>query len=435
MFAGTDRTDITPSYSVWMDGMIRDHKSEGVHDPIYVHTVVISNDKDANDCLAIISLDVCVIGTPSVNKAKELIYQKSGISLDRVVIAATHSHSGPAALGIFQEMEERYVDDLILLIAGSVARAKANIRPALVSCCSGREETISHYRRFTDADGKIVMFWEQDPAEGKIHALGEPDPEVGVMKIIDPETNKPICVLFNHAGHPNVMSGDNYMISGDYTGAAARIVSERLGCEALFVNGAQGSVDMDNWRFRDWAAVELLGSRLAEAVIAACDNSDSAAHTKMRFTKTNYTLPRRKVTDQEIAWADEVLKQTSGQFAAAADGVGDDYKAAFCKKIRALQNQDIDVEQVAFSIGDTAYISFPGELFTEVGLRIKSRSPFRHTYIIGLANGYVGYVPTREAISQGGYEVETRHVDEKAALAIEDISVKLLNELSGGKNV
>jgi hypothetical protein len=222
------------------------------------------------------------------------------------------------------------------------------------------------------------------------------------------------------------MSGDSYMISSDYTGAAARIVSEKLCCEAMFVNGAQGSVDMDNWRFRDWAAVEVLGSRLAEAVITACDDSDSAAHTKIKVATTNYVLPRRQVTSQEIAWADEVLKQTGGEFAAVADGVGDDYKATFYKKIRNLQDQDIEIEQIVFSIGDTAFISFPGELFTEIGLQIKARSPFKHTYIIGLANGYIGYVPTREAIGQGGYEVETRHVDENAAQAIEDMSIKLL---------
>lgn len=426
MFAGTDRTDITPAYSVWLDGMIRDHKSEGVHDPIYAHTVVISNDKDANDCLAIVSLDICVIGTPSVDKVKELIYQKSGISPDRVIIAATHSHSGPAAFGIFQEMEEGYVNELIGLISNSVEKAKANIRPAAISCCSGSEETISHYRRFTDADGNIVMYWEQDPAEGRIKVLGKPDPEVGVIKIVDPTAGDPICVLFNHAGHPNVMSGDNYMISSDYTGAAARIVSEKLGCEAIFVNGAQGSVDMDNWRFRDWAAVETLGGRLADAVIAACNGSEPSKSTQIKFAKTSYILPRRKVTDQEIAWADEVLKQTGGSFAAVADGVGDDYKATFYKKIRNLQDQDIQIDQIAFSIGDTAFISFSGELFTEIGLQIKARSPFKHTYIIGLANGYVGYVPTREAIGQGGYEVETRHVDENAAQIIEDMSIKLL---------
>jgi hypothetical protein len=50
------------------------------------------------------------------------------------------------------------------------------------------------------------MYWEQDPAEGKIKVLGEPDPEVGAIKIIDPDTSDPLCMLFNHAGHPMAWS-------------------------------------------------------------------------------------------------------------------------------------------------------------------------------------------------------------------------------------
>ena len=38
----------------------------------------------------------------------------------------------------------------------------------------------------------------------------------------------------------------------------------------------------------------------------------------------------------------------------------------------------------------------PGELFVEIALRIKSET--RHpVFIMGITNGYVGYLPTREA--------------------------------------
>lgn len=433
MFAGVGWTDITPKYDVLMEGMIREHKSEGVHDRIYARSLILSNDAEVRDCVVIVSLDVCVIGTDTVRRAKKAIYDQTGISPESVIIAATHSHSGPATFGIFQPAEDQYVAELIDLIADSVQKAQVKIRPAGIICAEGREDTISHYRRFHDDQGKIIMYWEQDPAEGRIRVLGEPDPSLGVIKVIDAKKNKPIAALFNHTGHPNVMSGENYLISGDYTGAASRILEEKFGCTSLFVNGAQGSVDMDNWHFRDWDGVQTLGSRLADAVIAADKHPIPDAIIKHSYT--NYILPRRQITNEELAWADKVLKETGGSFAAVADGVGDDYKAALYKKIHALRDENIEIEQVAFSLGDTAFVSFPGELFTEIGLKIKSRSPFANTHIIGLANGYAGYIPTPEAISQGGYEVETRNVDEMAARIIEDTSVKLLEELNGGKNV
>jgi hypothetical protein len=46
----------------------------------------------------------------------------------------------------------------------------------------------------------------------------------------------------------------------------------------------------------------------------------------------------------------------------------------------------------------------PCELFSELGREIVQRSPLRHTWAVELANGFLGYVPTPEAFTRGGYE-------------------------------
>ena len=96
--------------------------------------------------------------------------------------------------------------------------------------------------------------------------------------------------------------------------------------------------------------------------------------------------------------------------------------------LRAVQDQPIPVEQTCFAVSDCAFISFPGELYTEIGMQLKAASPFRHTYIIGLANGYIGYIPTRQAIGEGGYAEDTRRVDAAAAEIIAEQSLALLRE-------
>ena len=99
------------------------------------------------------------------------------------------------------------------------------------------------------------------------------------------------------------------------------------------------------------------------------------------------------------------------------------------KELFAVQDQAIPAEHICISLCETAFFSFPGELFTEIGMEIKAKSPFTNTYIIGLANGDVGYVPTRKAISEGGYAVDVRRVDADAEQVILSSSLGLLKQM------
>jgi hypothetical protein len=53
---------------------------------------------------------------------------------------------------------------------------------------------------------------------------------------------------------------------------------------------------------------------------------------------------------------------------------------------------------------DTAVVTLPHEVFVELGMGIKSASPFRTTIIISLANDLDFYIPTRRAFEEGHYE-------------------------------
>ena len=48
----------------------------------------------------------------------------------------------------------------------------------------------------------------------------------------------------------------------------------------------------------------------------------------------------------------------------------------------------------------------PGEIFVDIGLNIKKASPYPYTFVVEMANGAIGYLPTRKAFEQGGYETE-----------------------------
>jgi len=430
VLAGTAKLDITPTQSVWMDGMIRSHRSVGVHDPLFARALVLGELADPSQMLAIVSAEVCALGDRDSQAARQAVAAQTGISEQRVIIATTHTHSGPATFGYFSPAEVAYTEQLCQQLAALVAQAAGNTEPAAVGCASGREETISNYRRLLADDGHVVMNWEEYPPEHIVDPLGEADPEVGVLKVAAAEDpRKVICLLFNHAGHPNVMSGDNYLLSADYPGVAARLLEHEHRATAIFVNGAQGSVDIDGLRHRDWEGMERAGAALARAVTETARAITPTPNAALRTAAVSYTVPARIITDQEWAWAQEVLRRTGGTVQALADGVGEDYKAVLLRELRQAQGRGIPVEQICFAIGDAAFITFPGELYTEIGMRIKAQSPFRRTYIMGLANGQIGYVPTRKAIAEGGYAEEVRRAEGSAEEMVVRQSLALLGKV------
>ncbi|MCX6994083.1 MAG: neutral/alkaline non-lysosomal ceramidase N-terminal domain-containing protein [Kiritimatiellaeota bacterium] len=452
MQAGLARIEITPSGPIRMEGMLRAHDSTGVHDPIFAKALVLSNGPQPADAFAIVALDVCAMSAESCRTIRALAEKRTGIPFDRIIVAAKHNHSGPATRDpenattstsqynhstpadrdSQNEREKDYVQSLVKKVVAVIEEAAGRLEPVAIGCASGREETISHYRRLLADDGHVVMNWEPWPAERIVRPLGVIDPEVGVLKIVSADgQNRLLGVLFNHAGHPNVMSGDNYLITPDYPGRAEVLLEEKCGGLAIFVNGAQGTMDIDGLRDRDWAGIERVGGALAEAVAGTLTAVAPRATSRLRRGACHYTVPARKISDEEKTWAETIVKQTGGVVKPVADGVGDDYKANLFLRLWKAQDQAIDLEQTCLAVDDCAFISFPGELFTEIGQRIKAASPFRHTYILGLANGSIGYVPTREAIRQGGYEPLVRRVDDSAAEIIEEQSLALLRRVHG----
>ena len=424
MRAGVARLDITPTESIWMEGMLRAHRSEGVHDPIFAKALVLSNDERLDQACAIVSVDVCSMPEWMTTEIRRRIESELGIPVSQTVIAVKHIHSGPDTDGD-GEPEVRYTQTLKERLFQVVQEAAGTLQPVKVGCASGRENTISVYRRLLADDGHVVMNWEPWPLDRLVAVLGVPDPEVGVLKVTD-LAGQVSCLLFNHAGHPNVLSGDNYLISAEYPGHAERLLEAEFGGTAIFVNGAQGTMDIDGLGPRTWAEMERIGAKLAAAVAETARAIEPAEEARVRCANLTYGLPARQVPPEQLAWAEAIIEQTGGTVQPLADGVGDDFKALLLRRLHAVQDQPIPVEQVAIAIDDTVFVSFPGELYTEIGLRIKAESPFARTYIIGLANGAVGYIPTRKAISEGGYAEDVRRVDVGAGDVVKSKSLQLL---------
>ena len=62
------------------------------------------------------------------------------------------------------------------------------------------------------------------------------------------------------------------------------------------------------------------------------------------------------------------------------------------------------------TVGNLALVGIPGELFVELGLALKANPHVAQTFVAGYCNDLIGYIPTRAAYAEGGYEVDTARI-------------------------
>jgi hypothetical protein len=98
--------------------------------------------------------------------------------------------------------------------------------------------------------------------------------------------------------------------------------------------------------------------------------------------------------------------------------------------LQSLPKDALSLEVQVFRLSDdAAVVGLPGEVFVELGLAIKDRSPFKHTLVIELCNDAPGYIPTRKAFAEGSYETVNSRIQPGGGELLVEEAVKLLQEL------
>jgi hypothetical protein len=154
----------------------------------------------------------------------------------------------------------------------------------------------------------------------------------------------------------------------------------------LFINGAAGNIAPIYSGLPDFpeSHIQEFNVILGDRILAA--NRDMAARAQAVRLVTGEQIvetPRK----QGLGWDDSLRNYIRTM---------QDGSALVRLPVRFLKISD---EVVLWSL--------PVELFCEVAMHVRNRSPFAYTFYFGYANGWLGYLPTREAFSEGGYEVET----------------------------
>jgi neutral ceramidase len=435
---GAASVDITPPVGTPMAGYYAERLSKGVHDPLFAKAVVLER---GGKKAALVALDLISTPIALVEEARREIEKTSGIKGPDVMISATHAHTGPvlrgggaraSAFGGDNPLTLAYSGGLPAKIAECVRLADKALRPAKVAVGHGQESAISFNRRFHMTDGTVG--WNPGKNNPKIlKPAGTIDPDVAVVYFeADDKDRTPLATYVNHAVHLDNVGGMEF--SADMPATIAELLGrfKGPGMVTFYTSGCCGDINHIDVR---WAEAQRghenaarMGVILAAEVLKTWPRLKVEPPGALRVKSTRVKLPLAKLTPEDF--------ETSRAAIAHLDGKGK--PPSFLEQVRAFKVLDvearkgepIEVEVQVIALGDRfAWVALPGEIFVELGLAIKQASPYPHTIIAELANGAIGYIPSRRAYAQGNYEVVSARCAEGSGEMLVDAAVGLLKEL------
>lgn len=434
--AGAATSNITPKIGTSINGNMKDITVKQIHDETYARCIVLD---DSQTRLAIVTVDVCMIYREELDKAKGQAQQITGIPVENMMISATHTHSGGTACSVFQsDPDKEYLKFLTERIADAVVRANHNLVPARIGWDTGNEPTLVFNRR-----------WKQNPVEiknpfGGIDLLSTnqvediTDPGLPVISIQTPE-GQPIALLANYSLHYVGGTGPGE-ISADYFGMFADRMKKLLQSDsdnyppfvAMLSNGTSGNINNVNNKgtrlsLPPYVRMQQVANILAAEAYKVYQNIKYQDWISLSSAQEEIILGVRLPDKKEIDRAKEIV-------ANAKAPIMDSREEIYARETMLLKDFPKQVPLIlqVFRLGDLAIAAAPCEIFVEIGLAIKSKSPFKTTFTTSLANGYNGYLPTPEHHKLGGYETwraRSSYLEVDASNKVIPVLFRLLHKL------
>lgn len=447
--AGLAAVDITPpEWPVTLRGSFSPKKTESAHDPLHARSLALRN---GDGRVVITVVDILYIDQETQDEIKAAAAEATGWSPQEFLISGTHTHSAPSAGGDSQEPAEvafrkRAAEGIVTAITTAIE----NLEPARVGFGSADEPSEVYNRRWYLQEGKMPPnpFGEIDkvkmnpPRDLIVEPAGPIDPEVCVVSIQNAK-GKPLGLLANYSLH-YVGNVPGRLVSADYYGEFARLAPYRIAGRnppgnfvAIMSNGTSG--DINNIDFEGKRAprapfeqITQVATKTADAAWTATRDIEYDSNPAIGIRERRITLNYRKPSPELIEESEKILKMSEEELK-EKPRLAIHYAA---RALRLAEGPDSDEVAIqAIRIGDQAILALPFEVLVEIGLDLKERSPFPHTFTIELANGAFGYLPPPNQHDLGGYEtwLGTNRVQKDASVILTDNLLEMLEELKALK--
>lgn len=452
--AGAATSNITPPLGGEIIGGFAPIPATNVHDQLHARCLVLD---DGRTRLGLVVCDVLGIDRIVSDEARKLIQQSTGIPPANVLICAVHTHSACSALGSDRFSVPRELDEYQRFVARRIAdgvKCAANVlRPAELAFVTADAPEHVFNRRWSLKPGTMppnpfggidrVMM---NPAPGSpdlAGPAGPTDPVVSVLALREPK-GRPIAVFSAYSLHyvGGVKYGD---ISADYFAVYCRCLERLLHAEdqdppfvAMMANGTSGDVNNINFlhpRPAQDAYVQMrhVAEDLARKVQAALAKAVYRDGVTLAARYQELPIASRRPSEEQLRWAKAMLAKP-----APAPGTIDLPRIYAERTMRVAEYpQTIPLPLQVLRIGDVCIGTMPNEVFCEIGLDFRKRCPLQPAFLVSLAHGYFGYLPTPRQHELGGYEtwLGTSRLETQASEKMFDALLRMAAEIrvSGAK--
>jgi neutral ceramidase len=435
--AGAAIVDVTPPDGYRVAGNYQEKLAPGALDPICAKALYFEQG-DAK--FVLIVCDVCGMELQQANAIRAQVAKATGVPASAVSVSATHTHGGPmhydpVFVPLFAEKAKAdgkkdvhtlgdYPTKFIAGCVKAATDAQKGARAAKLEGGTGAVPGLAFNRRFHMKDGTVRM----NP--GKLNAdivkpAGPVDEALPLLFVLDAKSGKPFASLCAFAMHTTTYGGAKF--SADHPGHLQAELRKAFGPDfvSVYAEGCAGDSNQVNVKTKDRDPTpEQVAQKLAAAVR---DTKRAALEPSLRAATGTAKCELRPDRADEVPWAKSVLIGDRSKAAGFLEQV-EAYQVLLTHHMKAETGDPRPLEVQAFRLSaDFAIVTLPHEVFAEIGLDIKARSPFKHTLVISIANEVDCYVPTKAAFAQkGSYEVTNSPYKPGVGEKLADEAVRLL---------
>lgn len=391
LLAGAARACITPGPEYFPVEHFNNHMtgkpsvfSGKIREDIFFRVVVIQNG-GVRLVWAVLDLP----GVPDTAEMTQVIADTAGTDLAHVFYTCTHNHSGFYADNPifakwygepFATKMANYRAFLREVVPETVKKAIEALEPARMGVYRG-ECYLNVNRNEKELGPKAGTYG---------YRVGGPTDRDLYLVRFDNEAGQPIALLYNFAVHACMMihnnpDGNGTEISGDFVGAACRIIEKSYDEKAVvvFTSGAAGDMN------------------------------------PIQMSRVNIVEPDGTITTKELGAAGPIILEFMGNrlardvVKANEKLVCEDESPALWAGIRrfmlppgadAIEGspREVEVEVRLMQLGDLCVLTTNGEIFNQIGRRMKDSTPYKNTFLVTHAGPRIGYI--KDDSGEGLYE-------------------------------